>query len=247
MPDHTRSCLVAKLSHYIDLSESDSSRLAALEKTERRYAPQTLIHSAAQRVNDLFVVKSGWLYSYTDMPDGRRQIVKIHHPGDVIGFADIAYESATTSLRSCTESLLCPFPKSELDQIFRLAPRVAALLFTIAVRDQVVIIDTLRATGRMSARERVSFVLLDLACRLRIIDRSMTTSFRMPLNQEEIGDTVGLTNVYVSKTLNALERDGLIARSNGQVELLDEPALAALCDFEDRYNTMDTSWFPPGD
>lgn len=241
-----RSCLVDKLSYYVRLGDGDLGLVRSLEKAEESYASGVDIYRGGDATKRLWVVKSGWLFSATDLPDGRRQIVRIHHPGDVIGFPDIAFENATTNLTAAEPVTLCPFPKKDLDVIFQQSPLLTALLFTLALRDQVVLIDHIRALGRMSAEEKVAFFLLDLAARLRIVNPGMSDTFRLPLNQSEIGDALGLTNVYVSRTFGMLERRGLVARSNGFVRLIDEAALAESCDFIDRYAGMDTSWFPPG-
>lgn len=238
------SCLVAKLSHYMDLSESDRSKLASLEKSERFFERAQEIYQGGDKNCDLHVVKYGWLFSYTDLPDGRRQIVRIHHPGDIIGFPDLALKHITSTLRSVEQVCLCPFPKSAMDVILQESPRLSALLLSIALRDQVVLIDLLRAMGRMSARERVSYMLLDLIARLRITNRSMTDTIRLPLNQSQIADYLGLTNVYVSKTFIQMEEDGLIKRNGHHLQIRKEDQMIQLTDFHDRYAEMDTSWFP---
>ncbi|MFD0390957.1 hypothetical protein ACFQ4K_29085 [Tistrella bauzanensis] len=38
-------------------------------------------------------------------------MLQIHHPGDVIGIPDVAYERAVTGLQAATDICLCPFPK----------------------------------------------------------------------------------------------------------------------------------------
>ena len=117
-------------------------------------------------------------------------------------------------------------------------------MLTIALRDQVILIDTLKATGRMSARERVAYFLLDMLARLRVLRGAGLSTIDMPLSQTEIGDVVGLTNVYVSKTLGRLEEAGRIRREGSTVAIVEEDELAAMVDFRDRYATLDTSWFP---
>ncbi len=240
------SCLTQKLSHYAPLSPCSLDNIARLEREERAYQKGVEIHQAGERNANLYVVRHGWLYSYADMKDGRRQIVEIHHPGDIIGFPDIAFNERTTVLRAAEDVLLCPFPKKDLDEVFTSAPQLAALLFALAVRNQVVLTDFLRANGRMNARERIAYFLLDLMARLRIANKMMTTTFRLPLNQTEISDVLGLTNVYVSRSFTALQKDGLIRRENGTVEVLKEDELVRLCDFVDHHTRIDTSWFPAG-
>lgn len=239
-----KSCLVQKLSHYVDLTELSRKQLMSLEETEREFGKHAEVYRSGDRNDRLYVVKRGWLYSYTDLPDGRRQIVKIHHPGDIIGFPDIAFDTATTTLQTSEQACLCPFSKSALELIFQRSPQLTALMFSLAVRDQAIMIDALRAMGRMSAREKLAHLLLDLISRLRISNKNLTDTLRLPLNQFEIGDAVGLTNVYVSKTLIVLEREGFIRRRGDEIQLLKEQALAQLVDFSDRHHAMDTSWFP---
>ncbi len=238
------SCLVDKLSHYIRLDDSHRAHLAGIEKSERNYPASAEIYQGGDPARDLYVVKRGWLFSYTDLPDGRRQVVKIHHPGDIVGFPDVALKHVTTTLRTAEEVCLCPFPKSALDVIFRESPRLSALLLSIALRDQVVFIDLLRAMGRMNAQERVVYMLLDLIARLRITNSAMTDTMRLPLTQSQIADYLGLTNVYISRTFLRLEKDGYIQRTGDGVHLLREDDLIDMTDFYDRYADMDTSWFP---
>ncbi|MBU2360725.1 MAG: Crp/Fnr family transcriptional regulator [Alphaproteobacteria bacterium] len=238
------SCLVTKLSHYIALDDDHKAQLASLEKAERDYGEGTEVYQNGDTAKDLYVVKTGWLYSYTDLPDGRRQIVKIHHPGDIIGFPDVALKHMTTTLCTAEAVTLCPFPKSSLDVILRESPRLSALLLSIGLRDQVVFIDLLRAMGRMKAQERVAYMLLDLISRLRITNHKMTDTIRLPLTQSQIGDYLGLTNVYISRTLIKMEEDGLILRHGDRMQILREDELSDMTDFRDRYADMDTSWFP---
>ena len=232
------------LSHYAALSEGDRERVARFEETPREFERQRDIYQTGDRSEVLFAVKKGWLYSYVDFADGRRQIVKIHTPGDIIGFPDLAYFKATTSLRTCNDVVVCPFPKTHLDEVMRESPRLSALLLTVALRDQVVLVDTLRAMGRMSARERVAHFILDLLSRLRVLHGPELKTIPLPLSQTEIGDVIGLTNVYVSKTLGRLEDSGRIRRESGSLEVLEEEELSKMADFTDRYATLDTSWMP---
>lgn len=226
------------------LSDTDRELLARFEKEDRAVPRQTDIRREGDENDTLFAVRKGWLYSFIDFPDGRRQIVKVHVPGDLIGFPELAYERVASSLRSCSAAIICPFPKAHVHDVIRESSRLAAAMLTVATRDQVLLIDRLRATGRMNARERIAHFLLDALARLRVFRGPDIVRFELPMSQQEIGDAVGLTNVYVSKTFAALERDNLIKRHAGaEIELLDEGALCRIADFNDRYRLLDTTWF----
>lgn len=245
MSSSSQSCLVKYLSRYIALDDDNLSLIAGLEREERTCEPDTRVQSRGDTLQYLYVVKRGWLYLSTDLADGRRHIVRTHHAGDVVGLCDLAHRKVTANLTSCTEAVLCPFPKSALHEVVRRAPRLTALLMALSARDQVLYIDLLRATARMSARERVTFLLLTLLHRLRVTsgDRELR-SFELPLNQTHVGDLLGLTNVSVSKAMVELEQAGVIVRKRQLVELRDVESAAARVEFEDRFGELDTSWFP---
>ncbi|MFD0390958.1 Crp/Fnr family transcriptional regulator [Tistrella bauzanensis] len=117
---------------------------------------------------------------------------------------------------------------------------------TLGMMDHVVLLDRIRTIGRMNADERVAHFLLEIVSRLRITSPDITDTFDLPLSQELIGDALGLTNVYVSRTMSLMERAGLIQRMDRAIRICDERALKDMADFQDRYYRIDTSWFPGG-
>lgn len=240
----SESCLVEKLSHYVDLTEDDRTALARLEEEEQCFDPRELVHEAGDEAERLYVVKHGWLFSSFTLPDGRRQIVRIHHAGDIVGMLDLAFPYATMDVSAVNDCTLCPFPRRHLDRILSGHPRLTALLFSISLREQVILVDHLRRMGRMTARERLAHFLLDLLARLRITNHSMQNSFDLPLNQSEIGDALGLTNITISKTLMEMRIAKLIRVERSHVTILEEEALRTESQFVDRYRHLDTGWFP---
>ena len=238
------NCLVAKLSHYVPLNESEITALDDMQRGEREFARDELLFREGDTNQDLYIVQNGWLFNYIDTPDGRRQIINIYHPGDIIGFPDIALENRTTNLFAVEKGSLCPFPKEGMAPLFRDCPRLSALLLSIALREETILIDRLRVFSRSSARARVAYLFLELHARLAITTGSSSPDLYMPLNQQEIGDAVGLTNVSVSRAVKQLEEGGLVSTSSKQVGLVNRDALVELCDFHDRYADMQTQWFP---
>ena len=242
----SKSCLVRKLSHFIDLESEDEELLARLEEDEVEHAKGAEIFSEGDAETRLFVVKEGWLTGSMTLADGRRSVMRIFHPGDIVGFPDIAFQMATTSLRSVERGALCPFPRDRLDVIFATSPRLTALLFSLALREQAMFMDLLRANSRMSARERLAYMICDLRARLRITNPALGPSLRLPLSQADIADHLGLTNVYVSRTITILVNEGLISRTDRGLLIRDEDRLIELASYEDRHDRLDTSWFPSG-
>ncbi|WP_075219798.1 Crp/Fnr family transcriptional regulator [Acuticoccus yangtzensis] len=238
------SCLVAKLGRYAALSEHDKQLLVALERDEREYKKDEVVTQSGHRINELYVLKSGWLTSYSLLDDGRRQLLRLFYPGDIVDLAEIALVRARHDVKCLTPAVLCPFPKSGLEPLFAQSPRLTALLFSMTVRENSTLLDRIRAVGRFSAYERVCYLLLEIGYRLNAIDDAKEDGgFRLPLTQSDIADLLGLTNVYVSKTMSRIEQDGLIRRDGNRVRILDHARMVELCDFNGE-PLIDTSWFP---
>jgi len=244
MSTDQRSCLVCYLKHYIDLNEVDQGLIAELEQEERSVTARERVLSGGDAVRMLFVIKSGWLFQDTDLADGRRHLVRTLLPGDVYGLGELSNTHASTHLTACTDAVICPFPKAALSAIILRSPRLAALLLNLSARDQVLYVDRLRAASRMSAKARVLSLLLTMLDRLKVTGEGRGDAMDLPLNQSEIGDLLGLTNVSVSKAMVDLQQSGVIGRRRSRVTLLDRVAAAESVDHVDRYSSLDTAWFP---
>lgn len=239
------SCFAERLEHYLPLTDKEKSALARLEDAERQYKRGTVVRRENDRAQEMFIVRSGWMFSYVLLDDGSRQILRLHFPGDLIGTSGAAFVEATDSLVALTDVKLCPFDKTALRILYQEHPRLAALLSMIAEAERVALTDRLASLGRTSARARVGALLLDTANRLRVMNKELGDNFVFPLTQEEIGDATGLTSVHVNRMMRALVEDGLIIRSNSHLRIVDEPRLTRLASYINRYASLDTSWLPP--
>lgn len=240
----TDSCFAARLKKHMALTPGEEKALERLEENPRQVRKGQIIQREKDVVTELFVVSSGRMMSYVILPDGQRQILRIHFPGDFIGAASTAYSKAPESLAALTDGVLCPFDKHALRRLIEEHPRVAALMFVISQTERVALTDRLTSLGRASAKARLAAFLLDIIDRLRMANDGITNSFELRLTQEEIGDAVGLTSVHVNRMIRQLETEGLIARANGTITLLDEKRLQEIGHYTNRYDDLDTDWLP---
>lgn len=240
----TGSCFAERLEHYLPLTDKEKAALARLEETERRYRRGMVVRRENDRAHEIFVLRSGWMYSYALLDDGSRQILRLHFPGDLVGTSGGAFVTSSDSLVALTDVTLCPFEKGALSVLFEEHPRLAALLFVISQAERVSLTDRLASLGRTSAKARVAALLLDTVDRLRIMNRDIGNSFHLPLTQEEIGDATGLTAVHVNRMMRVLVEEGLISRTNSRVTINNERRLAQIANYINRYAELDTSWLP---
>lgn len=239
-----QSCLYRKIVHYIPLSEDDAAYLERLEADLRAFPARRRLKRAGEAADELFVVRSGWLYSVRYLGEGRRHVEGLHFPGDVIGLSDVTLKARSGDLITATDAVLCPIPKARMGQMFCEAPRIAGILFALSVVDSIIVSERLAVVSRLHADARIAHLLMQIHARLALTRDSEDDWFAMPLSQEVIGDAVSLTQAYVNRSLKELEDRGLILRRDNGVEIRDKAALAELGAFQNRFESIDDSWLP---
>src|SRR5579872_1286914 len=224
--------LTSRLARLVPLSAAEESALARLQSSIRSVARNREVISAGRQYDGLFVLIEGAAIRYRVLHDGRRQILNIVLPGDVIGFPSCFFETALYTVTALSEAQVSSIPFVELFGLFRDHPRLAASLFCAFSYETAMYAEHLIDVGRRTALERVAHFLLELLVRLQAIGLADERSYRMPLTQELIGDALGLSVPHVNRTLRQLREDGLVSLDGQLVVIRELEALAALADFE---------------
>jgi CRP-like cAMP-binding protein len=204
-----------------------------------------VIRRENERAPEFLIIRSGWSASYVLLQDGSRQILRLHLTGELVGTTSATFAHATESLVALTDVRVCPFDRTTLRHLLEAHPRIVALIFVIAQAERAFLTDRLASLGRTSAKSRIAALLIDTLIRLRLRNPELGNAFPFPLTQEEIGDATGLTSVHVNRMMRALVEDGLIARSNSHLTIVDERRLAEIANYVNRHAAIDTSWVPP--
>jgi CRP/FNR family transcriptional regulator, anaerobic regulatory protein len=239
------SCLAEHLGRYVELSTQERDALDGLTAGGRSYKRGAIIRPEHGANGDIFVVVSGWIYSFALLEDGRRQIVRLHFRGDLLGLDGLAFPEAADAISALTDAEVCVIDRAKLGALFAEHPRLGALLFAIQQVERVTLTDRLISLGRNSARGRVAALLLLIDSRLRFANLPVADGFALPLTQEEIGDLTGLTAVHVNRTMRVLSEQGLIGRSGNVLRILQPDRLARVANYNSRKESIDQSWLPP--
>ena len=88
--------LMNRFRYYIDLNDQEEQLLHELEKDEINFKSRVKLHLQDLSSN-LYVLKSGWLYRYADLPNGGRQVLRIYLPGEIVGMDDVTMEESLTT------------------------------------------------------------------------------------------------------------------------------------------------------
>ena len=233
--DTAPDCLVAKFSRHKELTKAELSFLKSLQEEETTFAAGREIIVQGEPSPNLFVLKSGWAYSHKLLANGKRQVLEVLLPGDLLGMREFAFDGALNYVTTLTMTTVCPFPRARLHDFYKLHPGLTGVLCDILMREQAVLIERVADVGSRSAYQRVSHLILELYFRVGQIGLRQGNSFDFQINQTLLGETLGLSRVHVARTLRELRQNRLLKMDRRSVTVLDEQGLIRAAGFEEFY------------
>jgi CRP-like cAMP-binding protein len=195
-------------------------------------AGQAIIEPGAESA-ELYTLFSGWAFRYKELADGRRQILNILLPGDLIGLQAAMFQASHHGVEALSRVELCVFARREVWSLFGKAPELAFDVTWLGAREESHLDENLMSLGRRTAEERVAAFILGLYKRCAALGLAEGQSIDWPLRQQHVADMLGLSLVHTSRSFNALKRKGMFRLAGGRMNVLNPYALQRLSQFFD--------------
>lgn len=236
-----RSCAVSARAV---CSTLDVPTLAELRNLggEIRLSPGEPLFHQGDRADRVFSLTSGVVQLYALLPDGRRQVIAFHFPGEFIGFCELRDHHCTAE--AVSTATLCRFDAARFEQFARQKAELAQSRQRRLTDDLIAAQTRTVLLGRATARERLAYFLHDVHQRSQAVTSALRIVIHLPMSRIDIADYLGLTKETVSREFTALRQTRTIcSRPGRQLEILDmarirslafgtgtvgDPALAAL-------------------
>ncbi len=227
--------LVQKLNTYLSLTADEVAYLNGLHEPTRKVQRHREIIMAGRRYDCIFILCSGVVSRYKVLPDGKRQVLNLGLPGDLIGLPACLFDVAVNSVSTLTEVLLSSLSLEKLSSLFTQFPRLGVALFWCTACDAAMYGEHLVDLGRRSAYERLAHLILELLARLRATGLADELSYTLPLTQEFVADVLGLSVPHINRMIRCLREEGLATIEDQRVVIHDLASLSALAGFEEHY------------
>ncbi|MEE9327413.1 MAG: Crp/Fnr family transcriptional regulator [Cocleimonas sp.] len=235
---HTKckQCRIRKLTLFQDISGERLDEVQAFRSSQLLIPARTNVFEEGDKHDFVYTFFSGWGVIYkTVSNNGKRQILRFLLPGELIGYQTNAKGAVVHSAGAITESILCAFPRAQLNKMLKTNPELAIRLVNMESRDMSICQNHLMAAGRKTAKESIAFVLLELYYRVQLqlkdsYDASSKT-IDFPITQGDLGDAVGLTNIHVNRVIKELMKDKLIYCNKKRLSILNEEKLCSIAEF----------------
>jgi len=188
--------------------------------------------SEGSHSSHLYTLLSGWAFRYKLLSDGRRQILNYILPGDLVGLQGSIIGEMDHSIEALSTLVLCVFQRDRLNELFRNHPGLGYDITWLAAREERMLDDHLLSLGRRTAMERAAYLLAFLHQRAVSVGIAPDRKLIIPITQQHVADTLGLSIVHTNKTLRKLTDRGLIRWLDRSCEVVDVDGLMALSAWE---------------
>ena len=243
-PNLNAHAALVRFQAFAQLSQAELSAMMPMVRNLLHLRKGAFLQEEGRPSSSVYLLLEGWTASSVMMADGKRHLLKVHMPGDLIGLPGLSVTKAPDSVVALTDVSYGQIDLNAFGSIFRDYPRVAALLFLISQEERLMLMDRLAIVGQRETPGRVAGMILQLHARLVRQDPTIGDTFHVPLTQADLGDMVGATSVHVSRTLTDLRKRGIMDWSRQQVVIYDEPALRAISGLPKRLAARDWAWLP---
>jgi CRP-like cAMP-binding protein len=217
---------VARLPHFRPFTDKELGFIAHFKAGELHVDAGTTILEEGAHSAHLFTLLSGWAFRHSSIDDGRRQILNFAVPGDLVGLQASLMTEMHHSVETLTPATLCVFERDRLRELFENHPDLAFDVTWIAAREERVLDEHLLSVGRRTALERAAYLLAFLTRRAVIAGMFPLGRPAIPITQQHVADTLGLSLVHTNKTLRKLADRQLLHWGPRGCEVTDVEALA---------------------
>ena len=184
------------------------------------YGPGQFIYFQDTQADRFYYIVSGTVKCFLSAESGEERTLTLLRAGELIGEAAFFdKQPRVSSAVAVTRCELVEVDHARLEQVFRLHPELAiALLENLAKRVRL-----------LSEHVDGAFIQADQRIARHLLSLETEAGGAIPCTHEDIGASVGVSRVTVSRVLSRFAHRGWLRTGYRTVELLDRTALEELC------------------
>jgi CRP-like cAMP-binding protein len=227
--------LTMKLSSFVDLSKDDRDHLNHLASFPSRMRSGRDIIREGERPESVILLLTGWAYRYKVLADGRRQIVAHLLPGDLCDTHVFILGRMDHSIGLLSDATVAAISRETIIEVTERAPTIARALWWSTLVDEAVLRHWLINIGQRDAYDRTAHLFCELWERAAQVGLVNGNAFDLPLTQEQLGDSLGLTAVHTNRVLQRMRGEGLITFQGKRLAILDMEGMRGAAAFDPSY------------
>ena len=207
-------------------TESQQNALVNLfhQGTKLTYKKGEFVIRPGETPSGVFYIKSGLVKAYDITKYGEENLLIIRKPGEILGLTwAITGQNRSIIYATLAPTELFQITREQFIDFLRTSPEAALPLVDMVVDMYRLHSERIITLEYRSVRERLISFLLSTAKRFgeEEMDDDEAVILKVPLKHQDIASSISATRETTSRELAYLERQGLIARDQSIITLLD--------------------------
>ena len=231
--------LITKLEHFLPLPDQDKEWLNGLVLRSEEFPAHSDIIREGEMPTGVFVVITGHACRYKILSDGPRQILDFMFPGDKTELYGLLLKATDHGIFTLGPTTIARIDRKRLIAEMFDHPHVTVALWWNALQREAILRERITAIGRRDAYARVAHLLCEMFERLTLVGETVDHNYKLPVTQAELGDALGLSEVYANRMLRRLQNEKLIVSDRRILRIPDLDALKVAAAFDARYLHLD--------
>jgi CRP-like cAMP-binding protein len=141
----------------------------------------------------------------------------------------------TETVSTLSDCMVAQIRRPSILDIVAERPALTRALWWTMLVDEAVLREWVTNLGARRAELRIAHLFCEIHARLQAVGLVDDDVFTLPITQQELGDTVGLSLVHVSRSLKLLRDRGLASFQNHRIEIPDIRCMREFADFDANY------------
>ena len=186
------------------------------------------IYRAGEPSEGVLVICDGWAVRFVQLPNGKRQILSVVMPGDLVTSSLLLEGELEFSIQAVTKVRYCMLPFAEVRSQICDSPAMFDYWLRLTAAEHRDADRRLVDLGQRPALERVAALVVHVMLRSEDRGDVEDDAFSFPLSQQQIADCTGITPVHACRVLSAMRKDGVCDIRHGLVRIIDRTELLRL-------------------
>jgi CRP-like cAMP-binding protein len=221
-----------RLSRLMTFGKNDLRNLERIIVAEQMIKKKTDLVVIGDEFRNLCFVRDGYAIRYKVLRNGKRQILNVILPGDVIGFPVSFFDRSIYSVVAVTD---LAYSVCSLDSYVGLCyehPQFGLALSWLAAHEAAIYAEHIVDLGRRTPPERLAHFLLEIHARLLAVGYAEAMTFQLPFSQEVMADVLGLSVPHLNRVMQQLRAEQLIVSQARRIEFTDMARLQTLAQYQ---------------
>lgn len=206
---------------FLHLLKPQTAALVKQAGSLMHYQDGQLIHSRGADKPGLSIVESGAVFAGITDASGKQLIVGVLGQGQCFGeFTLFTSLVRTHDVTAVGETQVYQIPSTAFMALFEQHSDIAKAMLEATLYRLHIMLESMDAIRRLPVLERCAKLLL-------IISYTANMHINIPVKQEELANTVGVSRVSMGKALQTLQKQGLIQLGYGALHIPDRNKLVS--------------------